>query len=139
MKLIKLEKNIYTIDKKYFVPNNYKLKCELASKTHPDIFDVDPSFFTGMVTETEYEVEGDFVRITFPVMDVIVEIFLDLSLGEVKVMFDYLPAEIEKAVTSEVEKFLEGILKRKNYLCCDACRRKHQAIIIGTCQGFYWE
>jgi hypothetical protein len=141
MKLIKIDDCTYTIDEKYFIPSNYDLKCRLASKSRPEIFDIDQSFYTDAVTEAEYEVEGELVRIAFPVSDVITEIFINLSTGEVKVQFDFLPDELVK---TEVVKFLKGILKStttSNTRYCDSikCRYKHQSTITGTCVKYYWD
>jgi len=138
MKLIKIDKCIYTVDKKFRVPNNNELKCRLASHTHPEVFDVNKSFLTDAVTEAEYEVEGDLIRITFPVNDAITEVIIDLGTGEVKVQFDYLPTELVK---TEVVKFLAGILKPTDTRYCDGimCRYKHQYAITGACGKYYWD
>jgi hypothetical protein len=137
MKLIKIDECIYTIDKKFRVPNNNELKCRLASHTHPEVFDVNKSFLTDAVTEADYEVEGDQVRIAFPLNDVITEIFIDLGTGDVKVQFDYLPDEYVK---TEVVKFLDGILKPTYTRYCDyiRCRYKYQSTITGVFGRVYW-
>jgi hypothetical protein len=139
MELIKTNLSNYTIDKKYFVPNNYELKCGLASKAHPELHEVDHSFFTDGVKEVDYEIEGDLVKILFPVEDVITEITVDQSTGEIKVQFDYLPQELETTVKTTVETFLAGILNRHNNHSCDSCRYKHQYTILGTCKWVYWD
>jgi len=54
------------------------------------------AFFTDAVTEAEYEVEGDLIRITFPVRDDITEVIIDTETGEAKVQFDHLPTELVK-------------------------------------------
>jgi hypothetical protein len=138
MKLIKIDTNNYTIDEKFCVPSNYNLKCKLALKAKPEVFDVDQSFFTDTIKEAEYEIEGDLVRIAFPVHDVITEIFIDTCTGDVKVQFEYTPTELVK---TEVEKFLFGILKPSQDEYCDSilCRYKHQFKIIGECNKYFWD
>jgi len=138
MKLIKIDECNYTVEEKYFIPNNYELKCRLASRTHSEVYEVDQSFFTDVVKEAEYEIEEDLIQITFPVYDVITEIFINQTKGEVKVRFDYLPQELETTVKIEVEKFLKGVLEKRALACCDSCRHKHQSIIAGACRWVFW-
>ncbi|MFZ4589725.1 MAG: hypothetical protein ACOYN6_01910 [Ignavibacteria bacterium] len=141
MELIKIDDYNFNIDEKYFIPNYYELRCKLASRTNPLLFNVDESFLTSSLTRAEYEMVESEIQITLPIHDSITEISIDIETGDTKVQFDYLPREPERSeIKTEVMEFLKQILKQDESRICDTieCRHKHKYTISGACKKYYW-
>lgn len=133
MKLIKIDKYNYTVDKEYIIPNNFELKCVLAPKEFseglPSVYEeVDKALLTDKIHRADYCFKNEYIyNIYFTLNDVMVDIYINWKSGEVNVKFDYVPKQLDiTELESNVEMFLEKILKPNNkYQFCKSPKCKY--------------